>query len=111
MRAWPAEGVVVVPNQFDDGIVRFRAGVGEKDLGHLDRRHLQQAFCQIDRRHVRFLREGMIVGQLAHLSRGRLDQPFLAKAERGAPQAGQALNVFLALRVVDVDALALGRPL
>jgi hypothetical protein len=35
----------------------------------------------------------------------RLDQPLLAEADRDAPQAGEALDIFLALIVVDMDAL------
>src|SRR3546814_15936771 len=41
-------------------------------------------------------------------ARRRLDQTLLAEAERGAPQAGEAFDVFLAGVVVDVDALAAG---
>src|SRR3546814_5849519 len=52
--------------------------------------------------------ELMVVGKLAHLARRRLDQTLLAEAERGAPQAGEAFDVFLAGVVVDVDALAAG---
>ena len=48
----------------------------------------------------------MIVGQLAHLLGGGAHQPFLAEADRHAPQARQPLDVFLALIVVDVDAFA-----
>ena len=34
-------------------------------------------------------------------------QPLLGKAERGAPEAGHALQIFLAAVVIDIDALAL----
>ena len=40
-------------------------------------------------------------GQLAHLLRGGLDQLLVAEAERRAPQAGHALDVGLAVGVVD----------
>ena len=48
----------------------------------------------------------MVVGQLGHLLRGRLDEPRLAEADRDAPEAGEALDVWLALIVEDIDALA-----
>ena len=58
--------------------------------------------------------EDVVVGQALHLASRRLDQPLLAETERRAPQARQAFDVFLAVLVIDMDALALGddeRPL
>ena len=45
----------------------------------------------------------MIVGQRFHLPARRFDQPRLAEAQRNAPQAGQAFEIFLALIVIDID--------
>src|SRR5216684_6559442 len=45
-------------------------------------------------------------GELAHLRRRRLDQFFVAVAERRTPQPGHALDIGLAVAVVDENALA-----
>src|ERR1700751_264668 len=50
----------------------------------------------------------MIVREFLQLPGRRLDEAFLAKAERGTPQAREPLDIFLAGLVVDVDAFALG---
>ena len=102
----PAEGVVVVPDHLDDGVVGLRAGIAEEDVGHRHRRHLHQPLGQLDDHVGRLVAEAVIVGQLAHLPRRRLHQPLFAEAERGAPEAGQRLDIFLAVLVVDIDALA-----
>ncbi len=102
----PAERVVVVPDQLDDGVVGFGAGVGEEHLGHRHRRHLDQRLGQIDAGIVRLVREGVVERQLPHLPRGRFHQPLLAEAEGRAPQAGHALDIGLAAVVEDVHAFA-----
>ena len=50
----------------------------------------------------------MVERQLAHLVGRRLHQPFVVKTERGAPQAGDAFDVFLAGFVPNPHALAAG---
>ena len=55
---------------------------------------------------VRLAAEDVGEGELAHGLRGRLDEFLVAVAERRAPQAGQALDVALALVVIEIDALA-----
>ena len=52
--------------------------------------------------------EGVHEGQRVELPLGRLGKARLAEPERGAPQAGQALDVLLAVVVPHVDALAAG---
>src|SRR5262245_66373585 len=47
----------------------------------------------------------MAEGELAHLRRGGLDQLFVAVAECGAPEPRHALEIGLALAVVDEHAL------
>jgi hypothetical protein len=70
------------------------------------RRHLDQPLGQFDGRIVALVREQVIVGQIAHLAHRRLDQPLLAEAERGAPQARHPLDIALARIVGDPDPLA-----
>ena len=50
--------------------------------------------------------ERVVVGQLAHLLVGGAREALLAEADGDAPEAGEPLDIFLPLVVVDVDALA-----
>ena len=105
----PAEAVVQVAHHLDDGVVGLGARVAEIRLGHRHRRQAHQLLRQLGRDRRRLLREGVIVGQFLHLAGYRLGQArHLAEAERAAPQAGQPVHVFLAVLVIDVDALAAG---
>ena len=102
----PSERVVVVPDQLDDGVVGFRAGVGEEHARELRRRHRDQLLTQADGTFVRFMTEDVVVRQLRHLRRGGLRQARFVEANGHRPQAGHGLDVFVAGSVVDVDALA-----
>ena len=48
----------------------------------------------------------MIVADIAHLLIGDLGKPLDAEAERGAPQARRAFEIFAARTGIDIDALA-----
>ena len=50
----------------------------------------------------------VITGAARDLRRGRVDEALLAETERGAPEAGEALDIFLPLLVIDVDPVAPG---
>ena len=102
----PAERVVEVPDHLDGGVVRLGAGVGEEHLAHRHRRALDQHLREVDHRLVRFGGERVVERQLAHLVGGGLHQAFVVEAERGAPQAGDAFDVFLAGVVPHAHALA-----
>ena len=102
-----AAGVIVVPDDLHLGVVGLGAGVGEEHLAHLDRGHLDQLLGKVDSDLVRPVGEALDVGQAQHLLVGDLGEALLAEAERGAPEAGHALDVFLPLVVIDIDALAL----
>ena len=67
-----------------------------------------QHLRQVDHRLVRLGGEGVVERQLAHLVRGGLHQAFVVEAERGAPQAGDGLDIFLAGLVPHAHALAAG---
>ena len=67
---------------------------------------LDQHLGQIDHRLVRLAGEGVVEGELPHLRGRRLHQPLILEAEAGAPEAGHRLDIFLALVVIDADALA-----
>jgi hypothetical protein len=58
-----AENVVVVPDQFDLGVVGFRTRVGEKHLRHRDRRPVDQELGQQGGRLDRLVGEVVIERQ------------------------------------------------
>ncbi len=103
----PAERVVVVPDELDDGVVRLRPGIREEHMIQPLRRDRGQALGEVDGRSVALVREGVIEGQLAHLVGRRLHQPLLSESEGSAPEARHALDVLSPLAVGHVDAFAL----
>ena len=60
------------------------------------------------RRHRRGLEEGVVVGQVEHLSVGGFGQLLAAVADIDAPQAGHRIEIFLAVGVPDPHALGVG---
>ncbi len=105
---WRAPGVVEIPHHLDCRVVGFRTGVGKKYLGKFDRRNFLQQLGQINGRMHRLAAKALIIRQGLQLFRRRVDQFLFAKPERGAPQSGQPLDIFLAAFVGDIDAPALG---
>ena len=104
----PAQGVVVIPDDLDRGVVGLRPRVVEEDLRHRDGSSLSTRSASSMQGSCDFVREAVVEWQHCHLPPRRLDQPRLAEAQRGAPQSGQALDVFLALVVVDMYPAAAG---
>ena len=102
----PAKRVVEVPDELDLAVVRLRSGIAEEDLRDRHRRHVLELFRKLDRRIVALAGEQMREGKLAHLRGGGFDQFLVAVAERGAPQPRHALDVRLAVGVVDINAFA-----
>ena len=100
--------IVVKPDHLDDGIIRFRSRIDEMRFAHFARRHLHHTLGQRDRGRMRFMRERVVEGQLAHLLRGRFNQPLFAKSNGDAPKTRHRLDIFLAHIVIDIDALTLG---
>ncbi len=101
-----AERVVHVAHQLDLGVVRLRAGIAEEHLRDRDRCHLLELLGELDRRIVALAVVEMAEAELLHLSGRGVGELFVAVTERRAPQAGHALEIRLALDVVDVHALA-----
>ena len=104
----PAERVIVVPDQLDRRVVRFRSGVGEQHLRHRRRSEADQPLGELDRRRRRLAAEGMIEGQFRHGAPARLRQSRFAEAESRAPQSSEPFDVLFAVLIVDVDALSPG---
>ena len=102
-----AADIVVIPDDLDLGVVGFRPRVGKKHLGHGRRRNINELFRQIDDRGGRLMRKRVVGREFLQLPNRRLDQPLLAKPERGAPESGQSFDIALAFVVADVDAVAL----
>src|SRR5262249_27852936 len=107
----PAERVVHVPDELDLTVVCLRTRGTEKYLRRRYRRDLLEPFGELDRGVMALGGEEMAEGELAHLRRRGLDQLFVAVAEGGAPeprpapQPRHALEIGLALAVVDEHAL------
>src|SRR6185312_690712 len=101
----PADGVVVVPDDLDGGVVRLGAGIVEKYLRHRHGQQLEHALGQVDGGLMTLAVEDMVVGETLHLRLGGVDQPLLAIAQRDAPKAGETLDIFLAGIVPDAHAL------
>ncbi len=94
--ARPADGVVVVPDQLDRGVVRLGTGVVEEHLRHRHRHQPDQLLCQHDRGGMRALPERGSIGQLQHLPIRCLCQALFAEAQADAPQAAHGVDVFAA---------------
>ena len=101
-----ADGVVVVPDELDRGVVGLRPGRLEQHLRHLHRGDLDELLGKIDALRMRPSVEGVVVGQGLHLLVGDLREPLLAEAERGAPQSRHPLEVTPAGVVEDVGSVA-----
>ena len=102
----PADRVVVEPHELDDCVVGFRARIGEEHAVEPRRRHLHQPLGEVDGGLGGLAREGVVIGQAAHLPGGRSDEARLAEPDRDAPQPRHGLDIFLAGVVVDVDPAA-----
>jgi len=103
-----AKRVVHVPDQLDHGVIRLGARVGVEHPGQRFRADLHQLLGQPDRGFMRLGGEDVIVGQLGHLLVGGIGEALLAKAHRDRPQPRQPLDILVASRVPDMDALAAG---
>ena len=55
---------------------------------------------------MRFVAESMVIWQLRHLIGSGLDETRFIETDGNGPEAGEALDIFLALVVVDIDSLA-----
>src|SRR5260221_602907 len=101
-----SQRIVVVPDQLDRAVIGLRSRVREEHLGHRHRRQLDQALRQFDPGGMALEAEHVIAGELHALLVSGLRQTLLAEAERDRPQPGYALDIALALVVLDIDALA-----
>jgi hypothetical protein len=75
------------------------------DFLFLPARQLLQFFRELDRGIVTLEGEQMAEGELAHLRAGDLDQFLVAVAERRAPEPGHAVDIRLAVAVVEPHTL------
>ena len=103
----PADRIIVIADQLDLRVVGVRAGAAEQDLAGVQRRQFLQFLRQIDRRFMAASAEHVGVGDRFHLLARRLGQLLHAMPQRRAPEAGQPLDIFLALIVLYEHALAL----
>ena len=102
-----AQRVVEIPDHLDRGIVGFRAGIAEIGLRHRHRCQLHQLLGQFHCRGRHLLGKGVVEWQRLHLLLRCLDQARLRpKTQRAAPQAGQAVEILLAVLGIDEGAIA-----
>ncbi len=88
------------------GIVGIGAGIAEEHHGIFDRHHIGQPGGEIHTRLVGLATEHMTESQLLHLFGSSGDQFPVAIAQRGAPQPRHALEILLAMTIVDINPLA-----
>ncbi len=98
--------VIIIPDQLDLAVIGLRARRGEEHLRDRHRRDLLQLLRELDRRIVAAPGKQVLEGQFEHLLIGCFGQFPIRIAERGAPQTGHALEIGLALGIVDPDTLA-----
>src|SRR5690606_2419443 len=98
----------VMAYQTQHGVVAFGARAGEEHVVHPFRSQLGNGLGQLQYRRMRSLEEGVVERQLAHLGTGRLDQLLAAITHGHAPQAGHAVEDFVALAFPQLYALRLG---
>ena len=102
-----AAGVVVVPHELAHVVVGLGARVREPHPRHRHRSGVEQPLRKVDGGQGRALEEGVVGRELAHLRDRGLDQALVAEPERRAPQPRHALDVLVALEVLDVDPVPL----
>ncbi len=98
--------IVVVPDELHLLVVGFRARAAEEHFRGRMRRDGLEALGRFRRALMALAAENMREGDAAHLFGGRVDQLLLVVAERGAPEPGEPLDIFVALIVEDINALA-----
>ena len=86
----PANGVVVIPDQFDLGIVCIAAGQTKEDTARIKWRHLFELFCQQHRRLVGSTGKELRIVEFDHLLVGDTGQFFLTVANGSAPKTRHA---------------------
>ncbi len=100
-----AKGIVHIPDHLDLAVIGLGTGTDEEDLGNGNGGDFLQLFGEVNRGVMALAAEEMAERELAHLCMGGIRQFLIAIAQRGTPQTGQTLDIALALRVIDEDAL------
>ena len=81
-----ADCIVVIPDQFDLGIVCIAARQTEKNAARIKGRHLLELFCQQHRRLIGSAGKKLRIIQFDHLLVGNTGQFFLTVANGSAPK-------------------------
>ena len=95
----------VAPDHPQHRVVGLGAGVREEHAAHPRRRDLGDQARELDRRRVGALEEVVVVRQLAHLRRRRVDQLLAPVAEVHAPQPRHAVEDAVAVGVLQPHAV------
>ena len=87
------------------GIIGVAARITERQYRIIHWNHLGQLIRQINGDLVGFATKHMTKSQLAHLLGGGINQLLIAIAQSSAPEASQALEIFIALFIPHIAAL------
>ncbi len=90
-----------------DRVVGLRARIGEEDMVEMGGRQVRQQRRQLRRRRRRGLEEGVVERQLHHLLGRGADQLAPAVTDVHAPQPGHPVEITVAVRVPQVDAVGM----
>ena len=101
-----AANIVVIPDQFDVGVVGVRARIAEEDLAHIIGRETNDAVREANRLFRPHREEAVVVGQILNLLGDGLGDLLPPPSDVDAPEARHGVDVFLAIDVGERDALA-----
>jgi len=100
-----AEDLPVAAHAADQHLVGLGTGVGVDGVAVVPGQQAEQQLGQLHHRRVGGVEEHVVVRQLLQLGAGGSGQVLAAIAQVGAPQAGHAVQVALAVVVPQVQAL------
>ena len=99
-----ARGLGMVSDQLKQRIVSIRARVAQEHPTILHRHHRRQFISQLDRGGVGLATKHMAKAEFAHLALGSFNDFLVPVAKGSAPETCHALQIALALLVVDIGA-------
>ena len=87
------------------GVIRIRAAAGEENMVKIAGCQFGQFSRQSDGWNMRRLKEGVVVGQFAHLARSDVSKFVTSIPDVNAPESGHRIEDFLAVAVIEPNTL------
>lgn len=103
-----ADGGVIVPDELDRGLVRFRVRALQQQLRHPNWCDCEQPLCKVHGRFVRVMGVKAIVAEVTHALIGNPRQALIGEPERRAPGPRCDVETFLATYLSDVGTVSSG---